>query len=181
MCLTIHWIANDWRLNKRILKFVSISSHKGEDLGRMVEGCLQDWGIEKVLTISLDNASSNDVIVSYLRIKISNWRNTVLQGKCLHMRCCTYYLPCCARWLEETFWFSCECSQCGAVCEIISYEVVKACVEKEKIVKEDKINYEAMMHGHDNIEMDTTRGHITNSLKYTRHACLTRFGHDTTS
>jgi len=35
-----------------------------------------------------------------------------------------------------------------------------------------------MLHGHDNIEMDTTRGHMTNSLKYTRHVCPT-LGHDT--
>jgi len=24
-----------------------------------------------------------------------------------------------------------------------------------------------MLHGHDNIEMDMTRGHVTNSFKYT--------------
>jgi len=26
-----------------------------------------------------------------------------------------------------------------------------------------------MLHRHGNIEMDTTHGHLTNSLKYTRH------------
>ena len=67
MCLTIHWIASDWRLNKRILNFVPISSHRGEDLGRMVEGYLQEWGIESVLTITVHNAISNYVMVSYLR------------------------------------------------------------------------------------------------------------------
>ena len=71
MCLTIHWIASDWRLNKRILNFVPISSHRGEDLGRMVEGCLQEWEIEKVLTIIVDNANSNDMMVSYLRKKLA--------------------------------------------------------------------------------------------------------------
>jgi len=38
-----------------------------------------------------------------------------------------------------------------------------------------------MLYGHDNIEMDMTREHMTNFLKYTRHACQTRFGQDTTS
>jgi len=37
----------------------------------------------------------------------------------------------------------------------------------------------AMLHGHDNIEVDTTRGYMTNFLKYTRHVCLTRVS-DTT-
>jgi len=42
----------------------------------------------------------------------------------------------------------------------------------------DKIQYHisteysiSMLHGHDNIEMDTIRGYMTNSLKYTRHVC----------
>jgi len=35
------------------------------------------------------------------------------------------------------------------------------------------------LHGHGNIEMATTRGYVTNSLKYTRHACPTRLS-DTT-
>jgi len=38
-----------------------------------------------------------------------------------------------------------------------------------------------MLHGHDNIEMDTTHGHVTNSLKYTQYVCRTRFRHDTAS
>jgi len=47
---------------------------------------------------------------------------------------------------------------------------------KEKKKKESHIN--PMLHGQDNIEMDTTRGYVTNSLKYTWHVCLTRFGYD---
>ena len=36
------------------------------------------------------------------------------------------------------------------------------------------LNSHFMLHGHGNIEMDTTCGYMTNSLKYTRHACPTR-------
>jgi len=35
-----------------------------------------------------------------------------------------------------------------------------------------------MLHGHGNIEMDTTHGDMTNSLKYTPDV-RPRFGHDT--
>jgi len=31
-----------------------------------------------------------------------------------------------------------------------------------------------MLHGRGNIEMDTTRGYVTNSLNYTRYVCPTR-------
>jgi len=39
-----------------------------------------------------------------------------------------------------------------------------------------------MFHGHGNIEMDTTREHMTNSLKYTTQVSNTRVEHvsDTT-
>ena len=30
-----------------------------------------------------------------------------------------------------------------------------------------------MLHEHSNIEMDTTRKHMINSIKYTRHVCWT--------
>ena len=32
-----------------------------------------------------------------------------------------------------------------------------------------------MLHGHDNVEIDTTRWHAASSYKYTRHVCPTRF------
>jgi len=38
----------------------------------MVEKCIHDWGIEKkISTITVDNASSNDVVVDYLNEKFS--------------------------------------------------------------------------------------------------------------
>jgi len=40
MCLTAHWIDNEWKLNKRILNFCPISSQKGDELGRAIERCL---------------------------------------------------------------------------------------------------------------------------------------------
>ena len=56
MCLTVH----DWKLNKRILNFCPISSHKGDELGKAVEKYLIEWEIKNVFTITVDNASSND-------------------------------------------------------------------------------------------------------------------------
>jgi BED zinc finger len=43
MCLTIHFIDNDWKLNKRILSFCPISGHSGKEIGMAVERCLLDW------------------------------------------------------------------------------------------------------------------------------------------
>ncbi|KAJ4845065.1 hypothetical protein Tsubulata_018280, partial [Turnera subulata] len=35
MCLTCHWVDDDWNLNKRILNFCQIPNHKGSTMGRM--------------------------------------------------------------------------------------------------------------------------------------------------
>ncbi|KAK9676042.1 hypothetical protein RND81_11G049800 [Saponaria officinalis] len=70
MCLTAHFIDNEWKLHKRIINFCPISSHKGDAIGKAVEACLEAWGIEdKLFTVTVDNASSNDVASTIQRFK----------------------------------------------------------------------------------------------------------------
>ncbi|CAL5347426.1 unnamed protein product [Camellia sinensis] len=93
MCLTAHFIDKDWNLQKRILNFSVISSHKGEAIGKAVESCLVDWGIEKISTITVDNASANDVAIAYVKRKFSkNIDSLILRGEYLHMRCCAHII-----------------------------------------------------------------------------------------
>lgn len=92
MCLTVHYINEAWELKKKIINFCPISSHKGEAIGKAVENCLLEWGIDRVFTITVDNASSNDVAISYLSKKIQNWGNSILNCKYLHMRCIAHII-----------------------------------------------------------------------------------------
>ena len=92
MCLTVHFIDNNWELQKRVLNFCPIISHRGEDIGKGVEKCLLDWGIDKVFSVTVDNASSNDVAISYLKKKLVSWGNCLLGGKYLHMRCIAHII-----------------------------------------------------------------------------------------
>lgn len=48
MCLTAYFIDDDWNINKRILNFCPIIEHKIEEVGKGVEKCLLDWGIDRV-------------------------------------------------------------------------------------------------------------------------------------
>ncbi|GJT80232.1 zinc finger BED domain-containing protein RICESLEEPER 2-like protein [Tanacetum coccineum] len=58
-----------------------------------VEMCLLKWGIESnVFTITVDNATANDVAVAYLKSKFANWETTVLEGKWLHVRCTAHVM-----------------------------------------------------------------------------------------
>ena len=67
MCLTAHFIDQDWKLQKKIINFCLIPNHRGETIGRYVESCLYDWGIDRIFTVTVDNASSNDTAISYLK------------------------------------------------------------------------------------------------------------------
>ena len=42
MCLTCHFIDDDWKLHKRILNFCIVDSYKGKTIGKMVESCLEE-------------------------------------------------------------------------------------------------------------------------------------------
>jgi hypothetical protein len=39
----------------------------GETIGQVIENCLLDWRIDKLLIVTVDNASSNSVTISYLK------------------------------------------------------------------------------------------------------------------
>jgi len=92
LCLTAHFIDQDWKLHKRILNFCPILDHRGVTIGRKIEKCLEEWQIDKVFTITVDNASSNDVAISYLKGKMEDWNSHPLKGEYLHVRCCAHIL-----------------------------------------------------------------------------------------
>ena len=77
---------------KKILNFYVIKNHKGETIGRKIERCLLSWGIFRVFSITVDNASSNDVALSYLKNRMEDWNSHPLRGEFLHVRCCAHIL-----------------------------------------------------------------------------------------
>ncbi|KAF7130655.1 hypothetical protein RHSIM_Rhsim10G0136400 [Rhododendron simsii] len=93
MCLTAHFIDKDWKLHKRILNFCVISSHKGEAIGKALEACLIEWGVGRVCTVTVDNATANDAAVLYLKKKLSKKSGAlILGGEFLHMRYCAHII-----------------------------------------------------------------------------------------
>ena len=67
MCLTAHFVDNEWKLKKKVLNFCPQENHRGIDIGKMVEKCLIEWGIENIFTIYVDNASGNDVAIDFAK------------------------------------------------------------------------------------------------------------------
>ncbi|KAG7954614.1 hypothetical protein I3843_11G028400 [Carya illinoinensis] len=89
MCLTAHFIDNDWKLKKKIINFCLIPNYRGDTIGKYIESCLLNWGIDKIFTVTVDNASSNDTAISYLKHFLTG---NVLGGKYMHLRCCAHIL-----------------------------------------------------------------------------------------
>jgi len=65
-----------------------LKGHKGEDIGKNMTRCLADWGLDKVMSITVDNVSANDTGVDYLRKQLQ--KTNIAKGKFVHMRCATH-------------------------------------------------------------------------------------------
>ena len=136
LCLNAQYIDVDWVYHKKILNFCLVPYHKGETIGRVVESCLLQWGIDHIFTITVDNASSNDVAIEYLRRKAKDRVGSLLVCEFLHMRCYAHILNLIVqdglKDLNESI---------VKIHNIVRYvksslnrfEKFKACVEREKI------------------------------------------------
>ena len=94
MVVTAHWIDRNWDMQKRIISFNPVTDHKGETIAEHLSQCLVDWGIEKVFTVTVNNAKGND---KALRLFTEACRELgpnalIKDGTLLHMRCCAHVL-----------------------------------------------------------------------------------------
>ena len=69
-----------------------MENHKGETPGKAVEMCLLDWGIDKILTITVNNVASNNGLISFIQKKTKHRKSTILEHIYLHLRCSAHIL-----------------------------------------------------------------------------------------
>ena len=53
---------------------------------------IEKWGFERVLTITVDNDSSNNGSVQYVKKTINQWGSAILGGQHMHLRCSAHIL-----------------------------------------------------------------------------------------
>ncbi|KAL8498637.1 hypothetical protein ACS0TY_021832 [Phlomoides rotata] len=94
MCVTGHFVDSEWKLDKRLLSFIPLPPpHAGVDIFDGLMKCTDEWGIEhKVFTISVVNASNNDVALRIAKMTFSKSRKLSLDGKLFHVRCTAHIL-----------------------------------------------------------------------------------------
>jgi hypothetical protein len=94
------------------------------------------WGISNIFTITVDNASSNDTALDYLRNRTAHKAGTILENQFMHVRCCAHILNLIvSEGLKEVD---------NSIVKVISavkyvksspsrFENFKTCIEREKI------------------------------------------------
>ena len=91
LCITTHYIDSEWMLNKRIISFKTINTpHNGTNISTLINDEIIDLGIhDKIFTITLDNASNNNVAIQRLK---RFWQINDDHAKLFHVRCCAHIL-----------------------------------------------------------------------------------------
>ncbi|KAM0849071.1 hypothetical protein ACQ4PT_053952 [Festuca glaucescens] len=87
MTVTTSFVDENWILHKKVINFFLVKGHKGEDIGKKLLKCMAEWGMERVLTITVDNASANDGGILYVRKQLNKTPGNIAKGKFMHMRC----------------------------------------------------------------------------------------------
>ncbi|TYJ30966.1 hypothetical protein E1A91_A06G164700v1, partial [Gossypium mustelinum] len=94
ICISTHWVDKDWKLQKRIIRFRALfPPYDGLNIADELVLCLSQWGIDKkIFSITLDNASYNDVMVSCLKNHFRANRAILCDGAFFQVRCCAHIL-----------------------------------------------------------------------------------------
>lgn len=94
LCLTAHYVDDDWKVEKKILNFATMdSSHTDDMLSEEVFKCLMDWGVEcKLFAMTFDDCSIDDDIVLRIKDRISQSRPNYGNGEMFDVRSSAHIL-----------------------------------------------------------------------------------------
>jgi hypothetical protein len=121
-----------------VLNFCFVPDHAGDTLGRKVEECLLEWDIGQIFTLTIDNASSNNSAIGYLKTVTKDWESTISNNEFLHVRCCAHIVNLVVR----KGWEASNASVARIRTAVLFAKsspgrlgLFKRCVQKEKIVE----------------------------------------------
>lgn len=94
LCLTAHYIDEDWKLQKKILNFLTLdSSHTEDMLSGVINKCLMDWDVDgKLFALTFDDCSTDDDIVKRIKEQISQKRPLLSNGQLFDVRSAAHVL-----------------------------------------------------------------------------------------
>jgi hypothetical protein len=94
LALVAHYIDDEWNMQSRVLNFIELDPpHSGNIIAQAVFECCQEWKIEdKIMTMTMDNASSNDVAATNLTGRFKARKSAKFIPKYFHVRCCAHII-----------------------------------------------------------------------------------------
>lgn len=92
MALVANYIDENWKMQCRVLNFIELDPpHTGVEIAQAIFECITEWNIEdKVISITLDNASNNDSAVGKLKDKFIARGSSQFMPQYFHVRCCSH-------------------------------------------------------------------------------------------
>ena len=92
--ITSYFVDSAWKLHKRILRFRALTPpFDGESIANEVFMFLTQWNIDhKILTITVDNAKYNDLMVANLKKRLVPKSGVISSGTFFHVGCCAHIL-----------------------------------------------------------------------------------------
>jgi hypothetical protein len=102
MCITLHWIDDDWHIQKRSIGFFFHvqGRHTGHNLAESFTEVMVNWFVEeRLFALTLDNASNNLVVVTDIidDPKVNGNASLICDGIFFHIRCASHILNLVAR------------------------------------------------------------------------------------
>ncbi|WOK92564.1 zinc finger BED domain-containing protein RICESLEEPER 1-like isoform X1 [Canna indica] len=94
VCLTCHYIDNDWRLQKKIINFFHIGPPgTDQEISKTILDRLQEWNIDgKLCSVVLDNCITNDLVASELLGSLRTKGFLMSNGDLFYARTCGHLL-----------------------------------------------------------------------------------------
>lgn len=94
LCLTAHYIDEDWKLQKKILNFVSLDpSHTEDMLSEVIIKCLMEWEVgHKLFSMTFHDCATNDDVALRVKEHFSQDRPLLGSGQLLDVRCVGHVL-----------------------------------------------------------------------------------------
>ena len=94
ICITAHFIDEEWQPQKRIVKFTAIETpHTGVVIINTMVKFIREWKIEdKLFALSLDNTSNNGAMIKLLKTHLLNKKMIFCGGRPLGQHCAAYVI-----------------------------------------------------------------------------------------
>lgn len=94
LCLTAYYVDEEWKLQKKILNFVTLDiSHTDDSISEVVVKCVMDWDVDRmVFSMTFDEFFTNDDMVCKIQDWLSQNKPLLKKGQLFDVRCATYML-----------------------------------------------------------------------------------------